>query len=94
MSSPNSELSDSEDEPVASLVRQKNAPDYPFDPDKQVAVVDLAYLMALPIDPDADGTASFRALILPQGKTLHVPDEPGCYTTLGPWRAQTGLSMV
>ena len=34
------------------------------------------------------------ALILPQGKTLHVPDEPGCYTTLGPWRAQTGLSMV
>ena len=94
MSSPNSELSDSEDEPVASLVRQKNAPDYPFDPDKQVAVVDLAYLMALPIDPDADGTASFRALILPQGKTLHVPDEPGCYTTLGPWRAQMGLSMV
>eukprot|EP00966_Prymnesium_polylepis_P331372 7386933-Prymnesium_polylepis.2 len=57
-------------------------------------VLDVRSLCGLPQDPEEDGAVAFRALLLPKGKTLHVPDEPGCYATLGPWRMQMSLSLV
>ena len=51
-------------------------------------------MCGLPQDQEEDGVTAFRALLLPKGKTLHVPDEPGCYATLGPWRMQSALSRV
>ena len=59
-------------------------PKYPFDVNTMECVLDLRALCGLPLDPEADGAVAFRALLLPKGKTLHVPDEPGCYATLGP----------
>ena len=69
-------------------------PKYPFDVDTMDCVLDLRALCGLPEDPEEDGVVAFRALLLPKGKTLHVPGEPGCYATLGPWRMQTALSLV
>ena len=45
-------------------------------------------------DSEEDGALAFRALLLPKGKTLHVPGEPGCYDTLGPWQSQVALALV
>ena len=69
-------------------------PKYAFDGNTMDCVLDLRALCGLPEDPEEDGVVSFRALLLPKGKTLHVPDETGCYATLGPWRMQTALSLV
>jgi hypothetical protein len=69
-------------------------PQFPFDSKTTECVLDLRALCALPVDQDEDGVMAFRALMLPKGKTLHVPNEPGCYATLGPWRTQIALSLV
>eukprot|EP00966_Prymnesium_polylepis_P144183 3328742-Prymnesium_polylepis.1 len=69
-------------------------PKYPFDASTMECVLDVRALCGLPHDPEEDGAVAFRALLLPKGKTLHVPDEPGCYATLGPWRMQSALALV
>ena len=73
---------------------EASPPKYPFDVNTMECVLDMRALCGLPQDPEEDGVLAFRALLLPKGKTLHVPDEPGCYATLGPWRMQTALSTV
>ena len=65
-----------------------------FDAATMECVLDVRALCSLPQDSDEDGAMSFRALLLPKGKTVHVPDEPGCYATLGPWHTQIALSLV
>ena len=82
--------SDDDDEvptPVAT-------PKVPFDVTTTDCVLDVRALCALPQESEEDGAMSFRALLLPKGKTLHVPGEPGCYATLGPWCTQIALSLV
>ena len=79
-----------EDLPLAQLMKPK----YPFDATTTDCVLDVRSLCALPQDADEDGAAAFRALLLPKGKTLHVPDEPGCYATLGPYRVQSSIALV
>ena len=74
--------------------REEEAPKFPFDADSTICVLDTRALCALPMDADEDGSMAFRAFLLPKGKTLHVPDEPGCYATLGPWRTQIALALV
>ena len=69
-------------------------PKYPFDASTTDCVLDVRSLCGLPQDQEEDGVTAFRALLLPKGKTLHVPDEPGCYATLWPWRMQSALSRV
>ena len=83
-------MGDEEDE----TEQPTSPPKYPFDSATTECVLDLRALCRLPQCADADGTAAFRAVLLPKGKTLHVPDEPGCYATLGPWRSQISLSLV
>ena len=77
--------SEPEDEP--------DVPTQPHDPKTMVLVPDLRSLAFLPADPD-DALQTFRAIQLPRGKTLHVPNEPGCYVTLGPWEMIVALSKV
>ena len=67
---------------------------HPFDPETTEAVLDVRALCQLPVDPDEDGVHSFRALLLAKGKTVHVPDEPGCYAMSAPWRIHTCLGLV
>ena len=74
--------------------RDEEPPKVPFDARTTMCVLDTRALCALPMDADDDGAMAFRAFLLPKGKTLHVPDEPGCYATLGPWHTQIALSMV
>ena len=67
---------------------------YPFDPEITQCVPDIRALCSLPADPDEDGVHTLRALLLPKGKSVHVPDEPGCYATIGPFRTQTALCII
>ena len=67
---------------------------FPFDPKTTQCVPDLRSLCRLPADPDDDGVQTFRAMLFPIGKTIHVPNEPGAYATLGPWRMQMALCLV
>ena len=69
-------------------------PKYLFDVSTMDCVLDVRALCGLPQDSEEDGAVAFRALLLPKGKTLHIPDEPGCYATLGPWRMQSALALV
>ena len=69
-------------------------PKVPFDAKTMECVLDVRALCGLPMDTEEDGVLAFRALLLPKGKTLHVPGEPGCYATLGPWQTQIALSEV
>ena len=78
------------EEPAAAPQRVR----IPFDPKTQICVPDLRALCRLPADPDEDGVQTFRAMLFPIGKTIHVPDEPGAYATLGPWRMQAALCLV
>lgn len=85
-----------EDASVATEEREDAAPiiQFPFDPNLTECVLDLRALCGLPANSDEDAVCSFRALMMPKGKTVHVPNEPGCYATLGPWRTQIALSLV
>ena len=69
-------------------------PEHLFCSKSMEVVPDLRSICGLPANPDEDSLLTFRALILPKGKTLHVPDEPGCYATVGPWRMQIALTLV
>ena len=69
-------------------------PKYPFDVSTMECVLDVRALCGLPQDSEEGGAMSFRALLMPKGKTLHIPDEPGCYATLRPWRMQSALAHV
>ena len=69
-------------------------PKFPFNAETTDCVLDVRTLAALPQDSDEDGAAAFRALLLPKGKTVHVPGASGCYATIGPWRTQLVLSLV
>ena len=69
-------------------------PKYPFDVSTMECVLDVRALCGLPQDSEEGGAIAFRALLMPKGKTLHIPDEPGCYATLGPWRMQSALALV
>ena len=75
-------------------VAEEDAPKFAFDARTTICVLDVRSLCALPVDADEDGAMAFRAFLLPKGKTVHIPDEPGCYATLGPWRTQVALSLV
>ena len=88
---PSSELStdDSEDERIEEL-----AIEHPFDSKSTICVPDLRTLSQLPVDSESDGTFTFRALLFPKDKTVHVPNEPGCYATVGPWRQQNAVCLV
>ena len=68
--------------------------EHPFDAKTTQCIPDLRALCRLPADADEDGVQTFRALLLPIGQTLHVPGEPGCYATVGPYRTQTALNLV
>ena len=67
---------------------------HPFDPETTEAVLDVRALCRLPLDADEDGVHAFRALLLHRGKTVHVPDEPGCYATAAPYKSQTAVAIV
>ena len=69
-------------------------PQYPFDVKETDVIIDVRCLCGLPEDPEADGMESWRAVFLPKGKTIHVPEEPGAYVTLGPYRSQLAISIV
>ena len=73
---------------------ETNQPDFPFDPTTTVCVPDLRTMCNLPADVETDGVATFRALLLPKGKTVHVPDQPGCYVVAAEFRQQLALSKV
>ena len=57
-------------------------------------VLDLRALARLPANPDDDGVHAFRAIFMQKGRTVHVPDEPGCYATTSPYRIQTAVCIV
>ena len=66
---------------------------YTLPPDYE-CVLDLRALARLPANPDDDGVHSFRAIFMQKGRTVHVPDEPGCYATTSPYRIQTAVCIV
>ena len=68
--------------------------DWPFDPKTTVCVPDLRTMCNLPSDVDESGVHVFRALFLPMGKTMHTPDQPGCYIVNGSYRQQLALCTV
>ena len=81
--------------PAATQAEEQTPPiQFPFDAATTQCVPDLRALSRLPADSAEDGVHTFRAMLLPIGKTLHVPNEPGCYATRGPWRMQTALCKV
>ena len=82
--------------PAADATKQPSKPaiQHPFDPSTTACLPDLRTLCQLPANPDEDGVHTLRAMLLPKGKTVHVPDEPGCYATVGPARTQTALCLV
>ena len=86
--------SDSEDEQVAAMARDDSKPDIPFDSKTTVCVLDMRSMCELPVDLETNGVSALRALLLPLGKTLHVPGEPGCYVTDGDFRQQMALCKV
>ena len=88
------EESDSEDQNVAELVAEEEAPKCPFDFNTQLAVCDLRSLCALPPDPEQDGMRTFRVMIFKKGRVLKVPSAPGCYATNADWRVQIALALV
>lgn len=88
-------MGDDDDDSDERADEQPNVPPkIPFDAETMECVLDLRALCGLPQDSEEDGALAFRALLLPKGKTLHVPGEPGCYATLGPWQSQVALSLV
>ena len=84
----------SDDDEAEAAVQPNVPPKVPFNADTMECVLDVRALCGLPQDSDEEGALAFRALLLPKGKTLHVPDEPGCYATLGPWHSQLALCEV
>ena len=82
------------DDEAEMQLPEEAEPQHRFSSDTMELVPDLRSICGLPANPDEDGILTFRALVLPKGKTLHVPDEPGCYATVGPWRTQIALSLV
>ena len=82
------------DDEAEMQLPEEAEPQHRFSSDTMELVPDLRSICGLPANPDEDGLLTFRALVLPKGKTLHVPDEPGCYATVGPWRTQIALSLV
>ena len=68
--------------------------DWPFDPKTTQCVPDLRTMCNLPADAENEGVCTFRALLLPRGMTLHVPDQPGCYVVKGEYRQQLALCNV
>ena len=94
-------MADTSAAPAAAPEAAPNAADkstrqieFPFDAKTTQCIPDLRAMCRLPADADEDGVQTFRALLLPIGQTLHVPDEPGCYATVGPYRTQTSLNLV
>ena len=85
---------DSEDEEVAAMARDDSRPEVLFDAKTTVCVCDLRSMCEVPWDLETSGVCTFRALLLPKGKTLHVPGEPGCYVTSGSWGQQLALCKV
>ena len=69
-------------------------PEFPFDHTTTQVILDVRALCSIPFDIQADPTFAFRVLLLPSGKTVHVPNEPGCYAVGAPWRSQKALSLV
>ena len=79
---------------ATEAVASRAKPQYPFDPATHACVVDLRALCKLPAEPDEDGVHTLRALVMHKGKTVHVPDEPGCYATMEKAHVQSAVSLV
>ena len=69
------------------------APVVPFDPSKEVLVLDYKGLSALPYSSESH-FKSFRAFIFPKGKFVHSPRALARYFVLGNYRVPTALTLV
>ena len=69
-------------------------PEIDFNTTETEVVIDLKALCVLPFDHEMDGVHAFRALFMPRGKTMKVPDAHGCYIVDGTYSNQTALSVV
>ena len=65
-----------------------------YEPTKHSLVVDAASMAALPFDTTESGTQFFRALLLPRGKSVHVPNAPGKYLVMGSYQILLAPMMV
>jgi hypothetical protein len=54
----------------------------------------LKGICGIPFDPLVDGVLSFRALMLPKGKSMAIPDVHGCFAVDGSWTNQVALMVV
>ena len=69
-------------------------PQFPLDLEKDEVVLDLRAMHRIPFDLDEDGMGALRVAILPKGKSMHVPGQPGRYIVGGAWRSQYALCIV
>lgn len=66
----------------------------PFDSESEELIPDWSGMCSIPFDMESEGLRTFRAMIAPRGKVMHVPDQPGQYIVDGAWTMQGALSIV
>lgn len=71
-----------------------DAPTLPLDLTQTDIILDMTALCSLPFQPCEEGVRAFRAILLPKGKALHVPHQPGHYIVNGEWSTQRSLALV
>lgn len=69
-------------------------PEVEYDHGKHCLIPDWAGLCHVPFDPEGEGLKTFRALLVPKGKVLHLEDVRGQYLVDGDWQVVRALQLV